>query len=504
MKTSQIRFRLITLFTALFAITTLQADVVTLTDGTVIEGTVVDDKGDFVVIDIIATSEPKGTIFLPEDAEGSTIRDKKRIPKGEVESIERPDEADLKFELIQQLLPTKSLVAAADYRTLLLEPTRFLTDFSESPHVEAVTKIKDELNDELAKVEGGFIKIQGEWITKEERNAHRGNTDARIAYYHMLKQAQQGGSGFLTALRTFDQIENRYRGATIYPDSIVTALQVLPIYGNQLQRDIKNFAYLDAQRKKGEATLSGQELINYQRNQTLQKKQFDQAREAAKKRGDRWLPINQFDIASLQEGVKIVRSEMERLRELDRVALQKRANGLYEIETLLASAELETLKVAEEKLKELLKIKVGRGKSKDEYTTAIQEKLEAGIERAEALVLLAERNAAASPDIPEPGTAPAAGANADKAGKAGAEDDPLAALERMRPKVENTPEADSKKKTSKKSTKKTRAPAEKKDYSDWKPKTSITTIIMYIGIAIGAVMAAFTGFLYLKNRGDKD
>lgn len=506
MKTIFSRIRLLAIPLALFACGSLLADKVTLKDGTVYEGKITKDEGEFLVIEVVLKSDPKPPIFLPEEAEGSTIRDVKRIKKGDVEKVEKPDEDDLKFAEIQQLLPTKSLVSAADYRTLLLEPTRFLTSFPDSEHAEAVAKIKEELEDELAKVEGGFLKIQGEWITKDERNIHRANTDARIAYFNMLRQAQSGDSGLVRALRTFDQIEKQYGGSTVYADAIVTAQTILPLYGQQLAGQIRSFAYRDAQRKKGEATLSGEELIRYQRTKAQQEAAFKNAREAAKDRGDRWLPVNQNDLKSLEEGVKVVQSEIERLAELDREAIQARAKGLYEVEEMLQSEDLETLKAAQAKFKALLQIKVGKGSSsKDPYFVGIQEKLDRAIDRAEALAVLAAREpdpAAAGETSGTEESATTEGGETEAGDDGGAEEpvSALAALESTRPTVANAPKAEKKKTTRKKSGSRTPPNANRKakDYSDWEAPTSPFTKIM---IGVAAVLIIVTGVMYMKNKG---
>lgn len=381
-------FRITALLLALFAIGVAHADVVTLKDGAKIEGKITNSEGDVYVVEVITKTPPKGTVFLAELAEGSTIKDVKRIPKGDVESIETPEPDDERYETIKELLPTKSLVDSADYRVMIQNgPKRFLTDFPASKHREAVEKIEQELSDELAKVEGGFLKIRGEWITADDREAHQLNVDARVALYQLLKKAQQGDR--LGALRDFETLEAGYSGSTSYPDAVRACLQILPTYGRQLQGQLRTLAFTLKQQEDVLTRLSPEDRAKHEATMAAEARRFQLAAEAAAKNKVRWRPVNQRDQKSLESTFKIVQAEVKRLASLDLDLIQDRAEKLYEVESLIGEEKLDD---AEAKLSTALNIRTGsKSRSKDPFIASIQTRLEAAREKAQKRADLANR-----------------------------------------------------------------------------------------------------------------
>ncbi|MEM7011979.1 MAG: PTPDL family protein [Verrucomicrobiota bacterium] len=434
------------LFLALLAFGAARADVVTLKDGTRIEGKITNSEGDTYVVEVVTHTPPKGVVFLAELAEGSTIKDVKRIPKGDVEAIETPEPDDERYEELKGLLPTKSLVDSSDYRVMIQNgPKRFLTDFPASKHREAVEKLEQELSDEMAKVEGGFLKIRGEWITADDREAHSLNVNARIALYELLKKAQEGNR--IGALRDFEALETNFRGSTSYPEAVRASLQILPTYGRQLQGQLRNLAFTLNQEKDALTRLAPEDRAKHEQLMAAEARRFQLAAEAAAKNKIRWRPVNQRDQKSLESTFKIVQGEVQRLRALDLEALQTRADQLYEVEGLIAEEKLDE---AGTKLSAALKLRTGsKTRSKDPFVASIQANLAAAREKAQKRADLANRantasgqltsaltqgttSTPATPAAPEtvdnPGTEPAGGTDAEGQATPPEEIDPQAAL----------------------------------------------------------------------------
>ncbi|MEM0970445.1 MAG: hypothetical protein AAGJ31_13905, partial [Verrucomicrobiota bacterium] len=161
-------------------------DKVVLKSGTVLEGTILEESPDQVRIEVLLGS----------------IKEKKTVPMSEVERIEKAAPDDIAFGELSGMLPTPSLLDASKYAERLSRVNAFLTNHPTSKHQEAVKKMQSELQEEEKRVKAGDIKLKGEWITAEVREAHRENIEADIFLSKVLGAAK--GGNYLAALRALD------------------------------------------------------------------------------------------------------------------------------------------------------------------------------------------------------------------------------------------------------------------------------------------------------------
>lgn len=479
------------------------ADKVTLKNGEVLEGEIVDEEGDTLKIKVTQ----------------GTIKSTREIPKGEIESIEKPKPDDVEFEKIQQLLPTPSLLGPNDYRERRELPAKFLVDFSDSKHKGEVEKILQELNDELAKVEQGYIKLAGEWITPEERKAHQTNIDAQIAVLQMRQKAQIGGTnGSVAALRDFGDIEDKYTGTTAYPDAVEVARQVLPFYYRTLNNQLKDLKIRTEQQKTALERLTPTARAAHEKAVAEENARFVSRMEAEKNAGAIWLSTHRDNEASLVSAIDQIEKENARLEKFDLVALRAQADALYEVETLIGKEELDA---AEAKLKEALNLK-GSGsktKSKNPFIAGIQVSLEEARDKAKAIADLAERgttdSARLADRIASTATDPAAPpAAADPATPADPAAEPVEGAKPAPPSAKDDLAAAFMERTSAAKAKPAEAaPAPKKSKTPAKDKPKVSSSsggggggfpMSIVFILVPIIMVGATAFIYLQDKKKKE
>jgi len=210
-----------------------RADFVKLQDGTVLEGTIVDEDAISVTIQA-------------ENADGSVIK-KRWFLKSDTAEIHHttPDERaardmELAFTALQKLQidPTNSFRLNYYDQTLTNVFHKFLSDYPDSPHAQAVTNKIVEWEAERALVAFGKVKVQGRWLTAEEIAARA----AREA----VEQAHQQGITFLSQKQFGDAVE-RFEFVIAKSDDTLLVQQARQLRIDAYQQWLK---FLERQRQQ--------------------------------------------------------------------------------------------------------------------------------------------------------------------------------------------------------------------------------------------------------------
>jgi len=339
------------------------ADTIKLKDGKTLEGVITLEAADMVKIKV---------------QKSATISETVTVMKSDIAEIQKSAPDDVAFAKLQNLLPTGSLIPTSRYRTMIEKgPQAFLNSYPDSKHREAVEKIKVELEDELANVDAGFIKIEGEWISPESRTDFRELIAARILNLSIRQKAQSGN--FIGAMRDFEKMEETYLGTPSFLESVKTIQQMLPVFGRKLQAVVRDVEFNNQQfqedlMKMPEADRATVKAAREQEEATL-KKRF----EADKASGIKWYSLNQRDKADLTAYIQMVAAEIQRLNALDLATLQAQSQKLVKADELLAEEKLEE---AEAVLQEVGALGSSRSSSrsssssKSNYPIALRNKLQ--------------------------------------------------------------------------------------------------------------------------------
>ena len=336
------------------------ADIVKLKDGTTIEGVITFPSN----IDDLETSD---MVKIRVQRPGSSISETKTVLRPDVAEVIKSAPDDVEFAKLQGYLPTPSLMTTSQYQTLIEQgPQDFLKNeaFLDSKHRPEVEKIKKELDDEMAKVNMGYIKIKGEWISPKSRRDFKEAINARIQTLSLEQQARQGD--FVSALRSWGKMEENYFGTPSYVESVKIVQQFLPAFGQQLQRMVADVDYNNEQFQLNLAKMPEQKRAPVIEARKQEEAKLKQRFDADKADGVRWHQYNKRDKEDLTAYIQMVSAEIEKLKAMDLLALEEQSKQLVKVDELLAEGKIGP---AKELLRESTGLVTSRGKGKSSKKT---------------------------------------------------------------------------------------------------------------------------------------
>ncbi len=320
---------LLALLSLTFAITS-HADVVTLKDGTSVEGRIIVEGTDMLRIEVQVTP---------------SIKETKTYSMTDVAKVEKTAADKLAFAAVKELVPTRSLLSASDYDRMIKDgPKKFLSSFADSEHKAEVEKILTDLVAEKERVQRGGIKLDGEWIDRDERQLYRFAVDARVRLDRIRQKAE--ADNLIGALRDFDTMGDSYAETPAYVTAVEEAQSIISAWGGTLQRKLANVDILN-ERDDASLKLAAED----QRRQTqdareAERQRFSDLLRQEKEEGVVWVSVSDRDRQSLENAVSIAKTQLEKLRALDIAGLKKQAEGLTEANRLLGEGDLAEARLA--------------------------------------------------------------------------------------------------------------------------------------------------------------
>lgn len=375
------------------AVLPLSADTVVLKDGTKYEGTILSEDGTSYEMRVQVTA---------------SIRDVKRIPKDQVESVSKSTPDDEAFEPIKDLLPVPDLQSVTRYDEMIAgEVKPFIKAFPSSKHKTKANEILEALEKERARVARGDIKLDGQWISAKDRASSAFEIDARISYSAMENAA--GAGSYRTALRKLEELRRDYMATKYHQKAVELGTRLLKTY-----------------RPLVASNLAKVEIETTRRNTEMERLPADQRRAALEEieRQDaaytalierekselktRWLTLNTYHRQPMEIVLRNIDITLQQLEQVD-TSEQKDAAPVYR--SAWAAVEADNKEEAEEHLRELKSMRIPT-RYIDELEgrlVAAEEAKVAEAARAEAEQKAAEAAAAREAEMAAAREAPAAG-----------------------------------------------------------------------------------------------
>jgi len=315
-------------FSLLLPFSLLQADEVKLKSGQSITGRITYEADDIVKIEVSVNA---------------SIKETKVIGRADIAEIIKDAPDDVEFNRLQGLVPTASLLPASAYRQLLeTGPDAFLKAYPQSAHVPKVQEIRNTLAEELDKVERGFLKIEGEWLTPQDKIDFKDLIDSRIRLLSMSNFAQSANiNSLIGAMREFETIEKNFYGSPAFPKAVELARQVIPNLGRQLQTMLRDVDYRNAEYEKALANSKPEAREQLIQVRAREEKAYQDGVAADKKMGMKWVQLNPRIKASIEAYLKLASSELARVNEFDVAILTQQADKLVEADKLIATGNIE-------------------------------------------------------------------------------------------------------------------------------------------------------------------
>jgi hypothetical protein len=199
-----------------------RADFVILKSGERVEGKIEEENDKSVTIQV----QMGGVI------------DDKVIKKSDIARMSKTTADESAYQAIMNLQPGPNSLSSAQYAQIITYLNDFVVKYPGSAHA---AEIKDSIKgfaEEKKRVDAGEVKMNGDWLTKEQALIQRVQVGGAFAFENMKRQSASGD--FVGALDSFVQIEKTYTGARTYPEAIELAKQVIVKMGPLIDTALVN------------------------------------------------------------------------------------------------------------------------------------------------------------------------------------------------------------------------------------------------------------------------
>ena len=312
----------------IFLINNLSADSIKLKNGTVLEGKIVEETTDSITIEYKVTK---------------SINDIKTVKRSDVLEIQKEPEDEKAFKKLNGILPTDDLLSAEDYDEIINGPlTEFLNAFPARKLKGKVQEVVDELKKEKALIESGSVKLNSNWISPEEAAKDNYNHSARIVLANMKTMSKKGN--FQEAFNYFEELQNKFPHSIAYTNSIPAALENLPKYDIILTREEKAYQIRTKEREEQYKSMDAQDKLRTEQAFQSAMKKFKEKVEEAQTMKKVWLPINQWDLKSIQGARQTIVKETKRLESINLTANRTTSIALSNAFLNVSSGDLENAK----------------------------------------------------------------------------------------------------------------------------------------------------------------
>lgn len=315
----------------LLASSAAQADIFIMKSGEKWEGKVLTEDATTITVEYQLT--PK-------------IKDKKILNKADIKEATRftPAQVEMAEKGLRKKLPTKDLMTASDYETIIQDDMRtFVAKFPGTPEAKEVEEMIKTLNDEKSKVLSGQIKMEGKWLDEETAKREAYNIDAyrlRLAMKDKLAETSNPNN-LVEALRIFDEIKTKYPASPQILQVIPEAVVVLETYAKRLLAMAAEQPIIKKSREDGLRALTGSDLDRAKQAIATEEGTFKATIDLQSKNKTKWRDVYKYDLKSIQDAQLVVSKEQTELRNMNLAALQTEVENLSVAITAMAAEKPE-------------------------------------------------------------------------------------------------------------------------------------------------------------------
>ena len=309
----------------------VMADSITLKDGKVLKGDVINDGPDAVLIEYFVTS---------------TIKDQKLVSKDEIATISMTPVDEKAFQDLGTLA-TPQTVLDTSFHDQLIE-TKIPAFIKQYPYSRHLTELREDLRSleaERTRLRQGDRKIDGIWIEVATIESDPYQSGAKIQFAEM--RGRMEAEEPVAALQSYAQLEKKYPASGVIPDAVDAALKAIDLLQQRLTLAKTNFDIFDKRRQKTLANAradQAKELKDaFEKDAALAKK----AMAAASVDGSKFFPVFQNNREALDALQALVTAEKARLIQLQKTSMREGIAASGEASRLLAEGKL---KEAQEQL----------------------------------------------------------------------------------------------------------------------------------------------------------
>jgi hypothetical protein len=274
----------------------LRADTVILKSGDKLEGKILNETDTEMTISVQVTA---------------TIKDERVVKKADIDKVLKVQPDVEAWTPLGGLAPGADSLERDDYVRISAALQYFVTSFPESAFAAPAKEKMAAFAAEQKRVEEGEMKLNGQWLSKEQVVEERAQIGGRILLNRMKRAA---AAGQLTeAMVVFDQFGSGFTGSASYPDAVELARQILPSLKAAVTQRQEQYKRGVEDEKKRLLNAKGTERTQLEALLKNERAKADATVAAAEKAGVKWPPLQPVTERSLTSLASRTTSEMARL-----------------------------------------------------------------------------------------------------------------------------------------------------------------------------------------------
>ena len=215
---------------------TALADVVTLKSGEKVEGKILKDK----------VTDQKVTVEIKV---GGGIFDERVIPRADIDHIDMVTPEMEAYKAVIAIQPSTNSLTGSQYEPSIRALEAYLKQYPDGGHTKEVQATLAEFKAEQKRVESGEVKLHGEWISKEKAAQEKMQIEGLLTYEYMKGLAAGGDD--IGALNAFVALEKNAPGASVMPDAVELAKQLIAAVKTTVDRAIPEQKQIQAEKQRG-------------------------------------------------------------------------------------------------------------------------------------------------------------------------------------------------------------------------------------------------------------
>lgn len=294
-----------------------RADSITLQDGTVVEGKILQANEREVIIE---------TQF------SDTITEARRYPRSQVREIQKEVADNTPYGSLAAFPLPDSAFVPSDYDGYLQKREEFIQNYGYSPKVSEVRAEIRAARKEQERVAAGGIKLGGRWLSDEEIRAESVEIEAHKLLAEM-KQSQRRGD-LVRLLNLSNRLEKEYPGSSVLPEAVESSLESIKSLNRILDHEERNFAITEEKRERGIVLSSPAEQQQMRAARETEIAKFQTRAAAALAGGDKFPPyfvaasdsIKKLRDALVTEQTRLRALPLEKMKESNEVVRKARTS----------------------------------------------------------------------------------------------------------------------------------------------------------------------------------
>lgn len=278
---------------------TATADTFVLKDGSKLEGKIVSEKADSYVLEVQVTK---------------SIKDERVVAKADVVSVERTKPDLIAFESIAPLSTIPDMLTPADYNERIARLKEFTNEHLSSEKFAEANAMVSKHKRELALVEAGGIKVNGQMLSATEYQADAVDVDASVAERRVLSLLK--GARFLEALRAFSAFDSEFPNTKQRKELFPLILPSIRQYIASAEQDLASYSKRVSEQQAGLTVMQAEERRKTEAAIRAENASFETRLKREKEAKVGWISPNPMFKPSLDEALNFGRQELKRLSDI--------------------------------------------------------------------------------------------------------------------------------------------------------------------------------------------